>query len=91
MTSLVSPLPSPKPPELSMETSPITAVAECPQTKRSGFIFSYAYAADVPVELPVKYALKMSKNCTKLLKNGTVFNMGEYDTDAMYLFKDSSK
>ncbi len=73
-------------PELNNEGSQITAIAECPQTKRTGFVFSYAYAADVPVDLPVKYALKMSKNCTDLLKNGTVFNMGVSKSDTTCLF-----
>ena len=73
--------------ELNNESSPITAIAECPQTKRSGFVFSYAYAADVPVDLPVKYALKMSKNCTQLLKNGTVFHLGDCESDTACLFK----
>ena len=68
----------------------ITALAECPQIKRSGFVFSYAYAADVPLDLPVKYAIKMSRNCTQLLKDGTVFSMGGYDTDTTELFKDPS-
>lgn len=69
----------------------ITARAECPQINKSGFIYSYAYAADVPLDLPVKHTSKFFKNCSKFLKSGTVFNMGECEADTIYLFTDTLK
>lgn len=74
------------------EINPITAKAECPQIKKSGFLFSYAYAADVPVDLPAKHAPKFSKHSTRIMKSGQLFNMGACaDSNIEYLFTDSLK
>ena len=65
----------------TLPTASLTALAVCPQTKKSGFVFAYSYGADVPTGMLNGYALKLTSSCTNLLKNGKFFNIGGESAD----------
>lgn len=55
--------------------SGLTATAICPQTKKAGFVFAYAYAADVPEDMVQHYPTALPNGEADLFKRGKEFTI----------------
>ena len=55
--------------------SGLTATAVCPQTKKAGFVFAYAYAADVPEDMVQHYPTSLPNGQGDLFKHGKDFTI----------------